>query len=179
MAIVMMILSVFMIIGGINCIAAPVATFSALGWLAGVSILTVGLSSILQYAAGHEERSIWQVFGGVCGILFGGFLIFNIFAQAAANIILAYAAAAWLLIRGICGILEALKMRKLNQELPDNERSAVWLIVMVLAVLAALMGIACVIQPVLGMISVGLLMGISIFTSGAETFVIALHILRK
>ena len=179
MSIVMIILSVLMIIGGISCIAAPVATFSALGWLAGISILTVGLSSILQYAAGHEGRSIWELLGGICGILFGGFLIFNIFAQTATNIILAYAAALWLFVRGICGIVEALKMRKLNQALPDKARSAVWLVVLVLAILTVLMGAACIMQPVLSMISVGLLMGISIFTSGAETFVLAVHSLRK
>ena len=179
MAIVLMVLSVLMIIGGISCIAAPVATFSALGWLAGISILTVGLSSIFQYAAGHEGRSIWELLGGICGVLFGGFLIFNIFAQAATNLILSYAAAFWLCIHGFCGIIEALNIKKQNQELPDKDRSATWLAVLVLAVLKVLLGIACIIQPILGMISVGLLMGISILTSGAQTFVVALHSLRE
>lgn len=179
MTVIMIILGILMILGGISCVATPVATFSALGWLAGIAIMTVGFSSVLQYAAGHEKRSIWELLGGICGVLLGGFLILNNFAQIATNIVLAYAAAFWLLVQGICGISEALKLRKLNQNAPDNERSATWLLVLLLGILTIFMGFACVAQPILSMISVGWLMGASILTSGMKTLVLAVRGFRK
>lgn len=179
MTVVMIILGILMILSGISCVVTPVATFSALGWLTGIAILAVGFASILQYAAGHEKRSIWELLGGICGVLFGGFLILNNFAQLATNIVLAYAASFWLLVHGICGIAEALKLRKLNQAAPDDERSAAWLLVMLLGILTIFMGITCVTQPILSMISVGWLMGASILTSGVKTLVLAVRSFRK
>lgn len=179
MAIVMMVFGVLMVIGGISCIAAPVATFSALGWLAGIAILMAGLSSILQYAAGHEGRSVWELLGGICGILFGGFLLVNLFAQITTNVILAYTAAIWLVLRGIGSIIGAFQMRKLNRAMPDEVRSPVWLVLLLFGVLTVLMGGACVMQPILSMISVGWLMGISIVTYGIEVLVLAIQSLRR
>lgn len=41
MAVLMIILSVLVIVGGINCIITPVATFSALGWMTSCTILRI------------------------------------------------------------------------------------------------------------------------------------------
>lgn len=178
MTVLMILFSVLMIIGGVNCMVTPVATFSALGWIAGAAILVSGVSAVFRYAAGREGRSVWELVGGIAGILFGGFIIVNVFAQFAANMVIAYAAALWLLVYGASGVAEALKLRKLNQALPSDLRTAGWLVVMILGVLTAAMGVMCLIRPIITIFSVGLLMGVSILISGIKTLILSVQIIR-
>ena len=178
MTVLMIILSILMIICGVDCMVTPVETFASLGWIAGVAIVVAGVSAIFRYAAGREGRSIWELVGGIAGVLFGGFILVNVFAQFATNMVIAYAAAVWLLIYGITGIAEALKLRKLNQELPNELRTAGWLVVMLLGVSTAVLGVVCIFQPMITMLSVGMLIGVSILISGIKTLVLSIQIIK-
>lgn len=178
MSVLMIVFSILMIIGGVICMATPVATFSMLGWLAGLSIIISGVSAVFRYASGRSDRSVWELVGGIAGILFGGFIVVNAFAQIATNVVIAYAAALWLLITGVTGIVDALNLRKLNQELPDEFRTASWLVVMILSVATTVIGVICIFQPVITMLSVGLLIGVSILISGIKTLILSIQIIR-
>lgn len=178
MTVLMIILSILLIIGGVVCMVTPVATFSTLGWLAGFAIIISGFSAVFRYASGKEGRSVWELVGGIAGILFGGFIVINAFAQFATNMVIAYAAALWLLIYGVTGIAEALKLRKLNKELPNELRTAGWLVVMILGVATAVIGVICVFQPMITMFSVGLLIGVSILISGIKTLILSIQIIK-
>lgn len=178
MSVLMIILSILLIVGGISCMATPVATFSMLGWLAGLVIIVSGVTTIFRYAAGKASRSVWDLVGGIAGILFGGFIVANSFGQFAANMVIAYAAALWLIIYGITGIAEALKLRKMNLELPDEFRTAGWLVVMILGVLMAAIGVVCIFQPMITMLSVGLIVGVSILISGIKTLILSVQIIQ-
>ncbi len=178
MTVLMIILSILMIIGGIGCMATPVQTFSALGWVAGFAIVVAGFSAIFRYASGREDRSVWELVGGIAGVLFGGFIIVNVFAQFATNMVIAYAAALWLVVYGITGIAEALKLRKLNLELPSDLRTAGWLVVMILGVATAVMGVICLFRPLVTILSVGVLIGASILISGIKTLILSIQIIR-
>lgn len=179
MSVFLIILSILMIICGIDCMATPVETFSALGWLAGAAIIVVGVSAVFRYAAGREGRSVWELVGGIMGVLFGGFIIVNAFAQFATNMVIAYVAALWLLVYGVCGIAEALTLRRINRELPNELRTAGWLVVMILGVLTAVAGVACIVQPMITIFSVGLLIGVSILISGIKTLVLSVQIMKS
>lgn len=178
MTVLMIILSILLIIGGVSCMVTPVATFSALGWLAGFAIIVSGISAVFRYASGKEGRSVWELVGGIAGILFGGFIIINAFAQFATNMVIAYAAALWLVIYGITGIAEALKLRRINKELPNEFRSAGWLVVMILGVATTVIGVICAFQPMITMLSVGLLIGVSILISGIKTLILSIQIIK-
>ncbi len=179
MTVLMIILSILMIICGVDCMVTPVETFSTLGWLAGVAIIVVGVSAVFRYASGREGRSVWELIGGISGVLFGGFIVVNAFAQFATNLVIAYTAALWLVVYGICGISEALKLRKLNLELPSDLRTASWLVVMILGVATAATGILCVFQPMITMLSVGLIIGVSILISGIKTLILSIQIIKS
>lgn len=178
MSVLMIILSIFLIIGGVSCMATPVETFSMLGWLSGFAIIISGISAVFRYASGKDGRSVWELIGGIAGILFGGFIVVNAFAQFATNIVIAYAAALWLLIYGIAGIAEALNLRRINLELPSEFRTAGWLVVMILGVVTAVIGVICIFQPMITMLSVGLLIGVSILISGIKTLVLSIQIIK-
>ena len=178
MSVLMIILSILLKIGGVSCMATPVETFSMLGWLAGLFIIVSGITTIFRYAAGKVNRNVWELVGGIAGILFGGFIVINAFGQFAANMVIAYAAALWLLIYGITGIVEALDLRRMNQELPDEFRTASWLVVMILGVSTAVIGVVCIFKPMITMLSVGLLVGVSILISGIKTLILSVQIIK-
>lgn len=178
MSVLMIILSILLIIGGVNCMATPVATFSMLGWLVGLAIIITGVTAIFRYASGKNDRSIWELIGGIAGILFGGFVVVNSFAQFATNMVIAYAAAVWLIIYGISGIVEALDLRRINKTLPNDFRTAGWLVVMILGISTAVIGVICIFQPMVTVFSVGLLIGLSILISGIKTLVLSIQIIR-
>lgn len=178
MTVIMIIFSILMIICGVYCIITPIQTFTALGWIAGIAVVVSGLSAVFRYASGRSGRSIWELIGGIVGILFGIFLTVNSFAQFAANIVIAYAAALWLIIYGISGIAEAVTMKRINKEIPEEFRTASWLVVMTLGVLTAVIGVLCVFQPKITFFSVGLLIGVSILISGIKTLILAIQIAR-
>ncbi len=179
MSVILILMSILMIVCGVDCIATPVATFSALGWLAGGSIVVVGVSAIFRFAAGREGRSVWELIGGIAGVLFGGFIVVNAFAQFATNLVIAVTAAVWMAVYGVCGISEALALRKLNQALPGELRTAGWLVVLILGAATAVIGIVCVFQPWITMISVGLLIGVSILISGIKTLILSIQIIKS
>ena len=179
MTVLMILFAILMIVGGVWCMATPVATFSALGWLAGCAIIVSGFSAVFRYAAGKEGRSVWELISGLAGILFGVFIVINGFAQFATNLVIAYAAAVWLVVYGVCGIAEALKLRKLNRALPNDLRTPSWLIVMLLGVATAVIGVICIFQPLLTMLSVGMLIGLSILLSGIKTLILSIQIIKE
>lgn len=178
MSVLMILLSILLIIGGVSCMATPADTFSMLGWLAGLAIIISGIATVFRYASGKEGRSVWELVGGIVGILFGGFIVVNAFAQFATNMVIAYAAALWLLIYGITGIVEAWDLRKLNKELPSEFRTASWLVVMIMGVSTAVIGVVCIFQPMITIISVGFLIGLSILISGIKTLILSIQIIK-
>ena len=178
MSVILILMSILMIVCGVDCMVTPIETFSSLGWIAGFAIVVAGVSAIFRYAAGKVNRSVWELVGGVAGVVFGGFIIVNGVAQFATNMVIAYAAALWLLIYGVTGIVEALSLRKLNQELPNDLRTAGWLVVMILGVVTAAMGVICIFQPMITALSVGLLIGASILVSGIKTLILSIQIIR-
>ncbi len=178
MTVLMVIFSIIMIIGGVGCMFTPVETFSVLGWLMGFSIIVAGISAVLRYAAGKSNRSIWELIGGIVGIIVGLFITINGFAQFAANMIIAYVAAVWIILYGINDIIESVKLKKFNKTLPDEFRTGNWLLVMILGILTVVAGIICIFQPGITAISLGLLVGVSIFISGIKTLVLAIQIAK-
>ncbi len=178
MTILMIILSIFMIICGVDCIMTPTQAFSALGWIAGVAVVAAGVAAVCRYASGRSNRSVWDLIGGIAGILLGLFITVNSVAHFAANMVIAYAVAIWLVLYGIGDIFKSVSLRKLNQRVPDEFRTAGWLVVMVLGILTVILGVACMIQPKITIVSVGLLMGVSILISGIKTLVLALQIAK-
>lgn len=178
MSVLMIIFSIIMIICGIYCLVTPIQTFSALGWIAGIAVIATGVAAIFRYASHKAGRNIWDLIGGIIGVLVGVFITINSFAQFATNMVIAYAVALWLLIYGICGIGDANSLRKINKEIPDAFRTASWLVVMILSILTAVLGVICIFQPMVAAFSVGLLIGISILISGVKTLVLAIQLLR-
>lgn len=172
------ILGILMSVGGIFCIASPVSTFAALSRLVGAMVIIVGISQILHFAAGHDARSTWSLVSGILGILLGVLMIGNFYGRFLTSIVLTTFIAVWMFIHSIDDMHRAIIMKKLNETLPDESRSAFWLFQMIIGILTMILGILCMINPIFSMISAGLIIGFSILFAGIQNILLSILIHR-
>jgi uncharacterized membrane protein HdeD (DUF308 family) len=165
MKVVTIVLGILLLVGGIYCMFAPVATYSALGWIIGASMLIEGVGSIITWS---DRRRLgladgWTLAGSIVSIILGLFLLGSYVLQFAVDMFIAYVIAIWLVFAGIARIAVAISIR--NSQYPMETRS--WIGQLVLGVLIVILGILCIFNPLSIVAGVGLLLGMSIVLVGA------------
>ncbi|HAM15110.1 MAG TPA: hypothetical protein DCP91_04500 [Eggerthellaceae bacterium] len=173
MKVVVIILGVLMLIGGVYCLATPIATYAALGWLVGLAMLVEGIGSIATW---NERRKMgfadgWTLAGAIVSIVLGLILLFSFVAQWAVDLFIAYMIAAWLVVGGIARIVASLHLRKFLQEEGPNAAGPSWVLLLILGILVVLLGVLCLFNPLSVMMGVGFMLGISIVCVGIDLIV--------
>lgn len=166
MKVITIIMGVLLVVGGIYCIMTPVATYSAMGWLIGLSMVVEGVASAITW---NERRKLgiasgWSLAGSIVSIILGVFLLGSFALQFAVDVFIAYLIAVWLIIAGVARVVAAISAR--NSQ--DQAYASTWAIQLVLGVLIVILGILYIFNPLSAMIGVGLLMGMSIVAVGVE-----------
>ena len=170
MRVITIILGALLLIGGIYCMFAPIATYSALGWLIGFAMIVEGIGSVIVW---NDRRRLgladgWTLAGAILSIVLGVFLLGSFAAQFALDLFIAYLIAIWLVFGGIARIAAALSIRKYQKEtMGADAPSSGWIGLLVIGILIIILGILCIFNPTSIMISVGLLLGLSIVCTGA------------
>lgn len=165
MRVLTIILGILLVIGGIYCISAPVATYATLGWVIGLSMVVEGVGSVIAW---NDLRALglangWTLAGSILSLVFGVFLLGSYALQFAVDMFFAYLIAIWLVVGGITRIVAAISVRgSLGQA-----RARGWVAQLVLGVLIVIMGVLCIFNPLSIMAGVGLMWGMSIVIVGA------------
>ena len=173
MKVVSIILGALMLIGGVYCLFTPIATYSALSWLIGFSMLVEGIGSVLTW---NDRRKLgfadgWTLAGAIVSIILGCFLLGSFAAQLAVDLFIAYLIAAWLVIGGITRIVVSLKLRKLRNTAGAGAIGANWGVLLVMGIIVTVLGVMCLFDPIAVMIGVGVMLGISIVCVGVDLIV--------
>ena len=164
MKVVTIILGVLLLIGGVYCVFAPVATYSALAWVIGLSMFVEGIGGIITWS---DRRKMglangWTLAAAIVSIVLGVFLLGSYVLQFAVDMFIAYMIAIWLVVAGIARVVAAVSSR-------NNQRQAGgsgWVLQLVLGILIAILGILCIFNPLSIVAGVGLMLGISIVLTG-------------
>ena len=164
MKVVTIILGFLLAIGGIYCVFAPVATYAAIAWLIGLSMVVEGVGGIVTWS---ERRKMglangWTLAGAIVSILLGVFLLGSYVLQFAVDMFIAYLIAIWLVVAGVTRIAAAIAYR--NSQGADGSRG--WIGQVVLGVLVVILGILCIFNPLSIVAGVGLMLGLSIVLVG-------------
>ena len=162
---VTIILGVLLVVGGIYCMFAPVATYSALGWLIGLSMVVDGVGNIVTWSGRRRLglASGWTLAGAIVSIALGAFLLGSYALQFAVDVFIAYLIAVWLVISGLSRIIIAIGARGIE----GKEGAKGWIGQVVLGVLIAILGVLCIYNPLSVVAGVGLMLGVSIVLVGA------------
>ena len=177
MRILMIILGVLLLVGGIYCMFAPVATYSALSWLIGLAMVVEGIASVVMWNDWRKQglASGLTLVGAIVSILLGGFLLGSFVAQFAVDVFIAYLIAIWLIVAGVARVVAAIGARNYQREMGASAARTNWGGLMVLGVAIAILGILCFFNPLSVAVGVGLLLGLAIACVGAGLIIRAIR----
>ena len=169
MKVLTIILGALILIGGVYCMFAPIATYSAISWLIGLAMIVEGVGSAITWS---ERRRYgladgWTLAGAIVSIIIGIILICSFAFQIAIDFLIAYLIAIWLVFGGITRIAAGIGIHRYQTETGDNSLRTSWGGLVVLGILIAILGVLCIFNPVAVMVSVGFLLGLSIVCIGA------------
>ena len=168
MRVVTIILGVLLVASGFYCMFTPVATYSALSVVIGMSMVVEGVAGIVVWSD-LRKRGLadgWTLAEAILSIVFGVFLLGSFFLQFAVDMFIAYVIAIWLVFAGIARITAAIAARKMQDQ--TGTSASGWVIQLVLGILIVILGILCVFNPLSIMVSVGMMLGMSIVFVGVE-----------
>lgn len=170
------IFGVLIVIGGIYCLMMPAATYMSLAWLIGVVMIVDGIANIVTWFQLRKSgfSNGWALFGAIVSIIFGIVLLGSFVAQFAVDLFFAYMIAAWLIVTGIMRIGYSVQMRKLNRGLQPQSIGDRWWFVLIVGVLVVIVGVMCLFNPMIAMVGMGLLIGISVIVVGVSVITLAL-----
>lgn len=170
------ILGVLMVAGGIFCVVDSAMTFAVLGWIVGLAAFVGGIGLIGAYSNNHRQgaASGWTLFGGIVSAVIGLFILFSGRALFFTDTVLVYMISFWAVIFGIVSIVVAFKIKQLRNHLPPEQRGHLWLWSLVLGILTALLGIYACLHPLVTVVTVGWLVGLSIIFTGVDTILLGI-----
>lgn len=165
------ILGVLMVIGGVFCVVDSAMTFAVLGWIIGFAAFIGGIGLICAYSRTHKygTASGWTLFGGIVSTAIGLFILFSGRALFFTDTVLAYMISFWTVIFGIGNIVVAFKMKQLRKDLPLEKRGHIWLWALIIGILTTILGVYACIHPLVTIVTVGWLVGLSIIFTGIDT----------
>ena len=175
MRVIVFILGALLIVCGIFCMFAPIATYSALSWLIGIAMVAEGIGGIVVWNDLRKQglANMWTLIGSIISVILGVFLLGSFVAQIAVDFFIAYLIAAWLIIAGIARIIGAFAVRNQQKQGGDNGMQVSWGLLLALGILTAILGVLCFFNPLSIMASVGLLLGMSILCVGIDHIICA------
>ncbi|MBQ9001144.1 MAG: DUF308 domain-containing protein [Eggerthellaceae bacterium] len=170
MKVITIILGGLLVVGGIYCVFSPVATYSAISWLIGLSMVVEGVGGIITWS---DRRKLglangWTLAGAIISILLGVFLLGSFLMRFAVDMFIAYLIAIWLVVAGVTRIVAAIAVR--NSEGAAGAKG--WIGQVVLGVLIVILGILCIFNPLSIWAGVGLMLGLSIVLVGIGTIMV-------
>lgn len=165
MRVLTIILGALLIVGGIYCMFAPVATYSALGWVIGLSMVAEGIANVVTWNSRRKLglASGWTLAAAIVSIVLGVFLLGSFALQFAVDMFIAYTIAIWLVFGGIARIVTAIAARSSF----GKEGARGWIVQLIFGVLIVILGVLCIFNPLSIMAGVGLMWGVSIVAVGA------------
>ena len=162
------VLGVLMIIGGLYCLFAPGATYLALAPIIAVLMIVFAIGDIIMWIKGRRMgiKNPWLLISGILSAILGVVMLGSAGMQFAFDVMIAYMVAAWTVLSGAMNIGTAIDLRKLKN--CGIETGASWILILIFGILMILAGIAGFFNPAFVMLAVGIMLGISVISTGAS-----------
>ena len=111
MTALMIIFGILMIIGGIACLATPLATTLGIMYVFMIFLFAAGIVFLIRSIA---YRRVADIIVAILALIAGGFIVFSPNMSFVTEVILLYIVACWFVFRGIFGIVNAASAKKRN-----------------------------------------------------------------
>ena len=165
---------IMIIVDGVICLALPGLTFLTLGYMIGLGMLLDGIGRIINWFQMDRgaEQSGWVLVSAIISLTLGAILMGSDAMQLAMDAFIVYMAIAWLIALGILRITNALRIRKMRNNIRDFQVGTPfgrnWWIALLFGILLIAFGIIGMFAPATITETIRTLIGISIIISGAN-----------
>ena len=167
MAIASIVIGIFLIIGGVSCMAAPIETFLSYQYLLAIMLLVYGIFGIIRF---FKRRALVSEFiVSILAVIIGFVYIFRPGdTPPAGNIIgldrfVLFVIAAWFLIKGCIDVVMSIKTRYVNNH---------WILGLIVGLLSFILGIYSFAQPAYAAVAAGTLIGFYFIECGLDMLVL-------
>ena len=157
MSLIGIIMGILLIIGGVSCIATPLATFLSTGYLIGASFLVYGIAGLIRNVQ-LRARAL-EIVVDVLAIIVGIISFIRPGATLVFDGMLLYCIAAWFLVQGISSIVFAFEIKPVIGG---------WYWVLISGILGVLLGIYSFAHPMVTALTAGILIGFYFIESGVS-----------
>lgn len=173
--ILVMLLGIIFVAGGVFCLFTPFTTYLSIGYVVGVYILCDAIANIFAWfdAKQYVNISGWYLFGAIISAIFGFAVIISLKMQLAVDMAIIYMICALIIIIAIIRIVLAVRIKQVNDALPDNYKNLRWLGLIFFSILMIVFAIICMAQPGIMSVLLGILISWTIIFNGVSLITLA------
>ena len=163
------ILGICMLIGGFYCMFSAAYTYMAIGYVIALMMIfdAVGIFALWGEEKRNGQSDGWMLAGAIMSLVFGILVFSSPHMVAAVDVFLVYFLAIWLVICGIISIVRACKLHKTHKDLDTQLVGVRWYLILILGILQILLGVLCLLNPIIMASIIGVFMGLGIVCTGA------------
>ena len=174
-------LGVLLVAGGVYCLFQPVSTFLTSGYVLGVFILCDAIANIVAWfdARKYVNISGWYLFEAIISLIFGVVVIVNVGLQFAVDMAIVYLVCIWIIVAAVTRITLAIRIKKVNDLLPDAFKNSRWIWLIVAGVLMIVFACICMVQPGIMSVILGVLISWAIIFNGLGLITLGTYIPSK
>ncbi len=161
MKVLTIILGILLTIAGVICLFYPGETFLETGYIIAIMLLVYGVvGSIGVIAKKLRPSFLWTT---IPAIIIGVVALFLPGDKLFMHALLIYLLAAWFIIQGISSIYMSVRSRFFYRS---------WPLSLVIGIISVALGVYTALQPALGVLAIGILVGIFLIEAGIDLMVI-------
>lgn len=164
MTALMIIFGILMIIGGIACVATPLATTFGIMY---VFMIFLFVSGIVFLIRSIRFRRVGDIVIAILALIAGGIIVFSPNMAFMTEVILLYIVAGWFVIRGIIGIANAISAKKVGAI-----GGGLLALAIIVCVIDILLGIYSFVHPMVFGSVLGILAAIFFIVEGIDMIVL-------
>lgn len=174
-------LGVLLVAGGVYCLFQPVSTFLTSGYVLGVFILCDAIANIVAWfdARKYVNISGWYLFEAIISLIFGIVVIVNVGMQFAVDMAIVYLVCIWIIVAAATRITLAIRIKKVNDLLPDVYKNSRWIWLIVAGILMIVFACICMVQPGIMSVILGVLISWAIIFNGLGLITLGTYIPSK
>lgn len=175
------VLGCVLVIGGVYCLFTPIDTYLSTGYVIGVLILCDAIGTIVAWFEVKEYAQVsgWYLAGAIVSLVFGIIVMVNIPMQFMVDMAIIGMIAAWIIVLAISRIMLAIRIKSVNDMLPNAFKNSRWIGLIVESVLMIVFACFLAARPAFASAMFGVFIAINIILAGVGLITLASYLPSK
>lgn len=167
MKVLTFILGILLAIAGVICLLNPGAAFIQTGYVIAIMLFVYGLAGLISVIARRARPAF--LWASIPALIIGVISLFVPGDAKTIHVLLIYLLAFWFIVQGISSMYLSVRSRGFN---------SMWVLGLIVGIISVFLGTYTALHPLLGVFTIGILVGIFLIEAGIDMMVIGTTIGR-